>query len=136
METVARLRQPAHHLSQARLLSTRPRRERANRALVERLVSHLHGRGWVHRRQLRTELDISDDALRALARYSNGEVIGSSSRGYCLTRQASVEDVGAVVGEWLSRSKQLRARVAEVLQVLHGRQRVSGADAETLSGVA
>ena len=73
---------------------------------------------------------MSDDLLRSLARYSRGEIVGSSAKGYCLTRQASVEDVGAVVGEWLSRSKQMRARVSEVLQVMHGRPRT--ADITTL----
>lgn len=108
---------------QPRLVPLRPRSERANAAMVARLMAHLDGRGWVHRRQLRTELGISDDALRALARYSSGEVIGSSAHGYGLTRQLPLGDVHRVIAETLSRSKQLRARVSEVLQVLHGRPR-------------
>lgn len=121
---------PAH---QPRLVATRSRSEHANREAVARLIAHLHGRRWVHRRQLRAELDISDDLLRALARYSRGEVIGSSSRGYGLTREVPVEDVHAVIAESLSRSKELRARVSEVLQVLHGRPRT---EPQLLGGAA
>lgn len=119
METVARLQPHA----QARLVATRSRDERANPDLLGRLIAHLRGRGWVHRRQLRTDLNLTDDALRALARYSRGEVIGSSARGYGLTREVPVGDVHAVIAESLSRSKQLRARVSEIFRVLHGQPR-------------
>lgn len=125
---VTQLRPATAALSQARLISTRSRSERANPVLVARLTGCLDGRGWVRRRELCAELGMSDDLLRSLARYSRGEIVGSSAKGYCLTRQASVEDVGAVVGEWLSRSKQLRARVSEVLQVMHGRPHVQTAN--------
>lgn len=108
-------------LSQPRLVSTRTRAERANPDLLGRLVAVLQGRGWVHRRQLRIDLGVSDDVLRALARYSAGEVVGSSAKGYALTREAPLEDVHRVIAEMLSRSKELRARVAEVFRVLQGR---------------
>lgn len=118
-----------------RLLRLRLRSERADPDLLRRVTSCLQGRGWVRRRELRAELGISDDKLREIARYSRGEIVGSSSHGYCLTREASVEEVGAVVGEWLSRSKQLKARVSEVLRVLHGRPR-SKTDADIVDGAA
>lgn len=115
---------------QARLVATQSRKERGDRHLQARIVDILDSQNWLTRRQVLAVLNrdpnqpkVTDDELRAAARYSNGEIIGSSRRGYCLTRRASVADVGAVISEWLSRSKQLRARVAEVLQVLHGRPR-------------
>lgn len=121
MHNVAQTPPDAGGPSQARLVPTRSRSERADPDLLARLVSCLHGRGWVHRRELRRELGLSDDSLRALARYSVGEVVGSSAKGYALTREAPVEDVHRVIAEMLSRSKELRARVAEVFRVLHGR---------------
>lgn len=112
-------------LQQPSLLAARARgrARRVDPELIGRLVTHLHGRGWVRRRHLVASMGISDDVLRAVARHSKGEVIGSSARGYALTREASVADVGAVIGEMLSRSKQLQARAAEVLQVMNGRPR-------------
>jgi hypothetical protein len=121
MVKIAHLGGSVEPLQQARLLATRSRSERAEPGLLAELKARLDGRGWVRRRILCAELGIKDDRLRSLARYSNGEIVGSSAKGYCLTRQAAVEDVSAVIGETLSRSKQLRARVSEVLKVLHGR---------------
>lgn len=121
---VAQVRPPNDKVSQARLVATRSRDERANPDLLGRLIAHLRGRGWVHRRQLRTDLNLTDDALRALARYSGGAVIGSSSRGYGLVRGVPVEHVHAWISESRSRSKEINTRVAEVYRVLNDRTSV------------
>lgn len=124
------MRRIPHDAAQGRLVATRTRAERVNPDLQARLIEQLRGRGWVHRGQLRTELGLSDDLLRALARFSGGEVIGSSSRGgYGLVTELPVADVHAWVGETRSRAKELNSRVAEVYRVLN-RRTVSAPAAE------
>lgn len=102
-----------------RLLDTKPRGEKADPALLARLIHALDGRGWVRRKVLSAELQVSDDSLRAAARFSRGLVVGSSTKGYARVDQAPVGDVHRVVAELLSRSRELRLRVGEVLRVLH-----------------
>lgn len=116
------MRRIPYDAAQGRLVATRTRAERVNPDLQARLIELLRGRGWVHRGQLRTELGISDDLLRALARFSSGQVIGSSSRGgYGLVIELPSADVHAWVVETRSRAKELNRRVAEVYRVLNGR---------------
>lgn len=112
----------------ARLLAIRPRAERADRALLDRLVMQLRGRVWVRRRDLCAELSLPDDRVRELARYSDGEIVGSSAHGYGLTAEIPVEQVNRVIAELLSRSRELRARAVEITKAMHRRtDRMDGA---------
>lgn len=108
---------------QGRLVRTRTRAERVDGGAVDRLVGQLRGRQWVRRKRLSAELSWSDDYLRAVARYSSGQVIGSSSKGYGLTLEVPVGDALRVIAENRSRSRELNARTAEIVQVLNGRMR-------------
>lgn len=67
-------------------------------------------------------LQITDDRLRAAARYSSGRIIGSSGAhgvpGYILTRCAPAEIINGVLGEYRSRAKQLTERATEVTRVM------------------
>lgn len=111
-------------MNQPRLVETRTRAERVEPALLDRLVSRLQGRGWVPRRVLRVELGISDDKLREIARFSRGEVVGSSALGgYGLVRELPTADVHRVLAETRSRSRELAARAGEIIQVLNNRPR-------------
>lgn len=111
--------------SQPRLVETRLRAERVNPREIERVKAQFRdGRRWIRRRELRSALGLSDDRLREIARCSRGEIIGSSSHGYGLTRALPVEDVHRVIAESRSRARELNSRVAEIIQVLNNRPRV------------
>jgi hypothetical protein len=112
---------------QTRLVTTRTRTERANRAELLRLIQYLYGRGWTLRKQIRHDLAIKDDALRALVRYSNGLILSSSALGYRLTTETPVAEAGHAVAELLSRANQLRLRASEIQRVMY-RPRHDGLD--------
>lgn len=65
----------------SRLVDTRPRAERANRDELRRLLDYLRGRGWTLRRQIRHDLQIKDDPLRALVRASEIQRVIYRPRG-------------------------------------------------------
>lgn len=117
---------PGQSISSGRLVPLRPRAERVDSALLDRLTARLQGRGWVPRKQLRAELGCSDDALRAAARYSDGAVIGSSTHGYGLVLEVPVADVHRWIAESRSRQSEINKRVGEVFRVLSGRMRREG----------
>lgn len=103
----------------SRLVDTRPRAERANRGELRRLIAYLRGRGWTLRRQIRQDLQIKDDPLRALVRYSCGQIVSSSSLGYCLTTEAAVADANHSVAELISRANALKLRASEIQRVIY-----------------
>lgn len=111
-------------VSADQLIPTRARAECADAELLARLKAALDGRGAVSRKALCAQLEVSDDRLREAARFSNGEVLASSSRGgYRLTRQTETQLVNRVCAELLSRAACLRKRVAEITAVLNNRDR-------------
>lgn len=107
---------------QARLVSIRSRRDKAHPDLLRRLKTALDGRGLVRRKVLCAELGVKDDALRAAARFSNGDVAGSS-RGYFLVQQVPPTISNRVVAGLLSRARELKARAAEIIAVINNRDR-------------
>ena len=110
---------PARAIDGARLIRLRPRSERANQRELLRLVNYLFGRGWTLRRDIRRDLGIKDDPLRALVRYSNGLILSSSALGYRLTTETPVAEANHAVAELLSRSNQLRLRASEIQRVIY-----------------
>lgn len=88
--------------------------------LVPRLLSALDSRGWVSARVLSRELNTDDRSLREAASQSAGEIV-SGQRGYCLTRQASLEDVDRSTRWLLSQSARMRERAMAIERVRHGR---------------
>jgi hypothetical protein len=100
--------------SQPRLLSTRPRAERANRRELIRLLNYLAGRGWTLRKFIRADLGIKDDALRALVRYSDGQIVSSSSLGYCRVDEVTISEGWHACAELMSRAASLKLRAAEI----------------------
>lgn len=113
--------------TQARLVSMRPRSERADRRELLRLINYLYDRGWTLRKQIRHDLGIKDDALRALVRYSNGLILSSSALGYRLTTQTPAGEANHAVSELLSRASQLKLRASEIQRVIY-RARPDGLD--------
>lgn len=111
--------------TQPRLVGYRTRADRSDRADIERVKSAFRGRVWMRRKDLLTQLradgwPITDDRLREICRYSRGELIGSSSKGYGITRLAESGEVNHVIGEMLSRSRETKERAAEIQSVLNG----------------
>lgn len=109
------------------LIALRPRAERANQHDLAALKHYLRGRGWTKRRDICAALGLKDDALRALARYSDGAITSSSARGYILTDEASVSEARHSVAELLSRSQQLRLRAGEIIRAVNSRRDTQGA---------
>lgn len=132
MRRIAR-REHNSSTEQPRLVDSRPRAERANRTELLRLISYLYGRGWTLRKHIRHDLNIKDDALRALVRYSNGAILSSSALGYRLTSETPVAEAGHAVAELLSRANQLRLRASEIQRVMYRPRR---SDASALGGAA
>lgn len=91
---------------QQSLLSARgdvSRRPVADR-LVPLLLAALAGRGWVASAVLVRELGVSKRELREAANRSGGHVLGGQA-GYCVTLEASVQDVVAVVNRHYSQAR-------------------------------
>jgi len=86
--------------------------------LVPRLIAALDGRGWVRASLLCAELQTDRRSLREAGNKSGGRIIGHQ-RGYCLTVQAALEDVVAVVNRHLSQARAERARALEIEQLRH-----------------
>ena len=87
--------------------------------LLPLVLTALKGRGWVSARVLARQLDTDDRSIREAAHKSGGRILGGQ-RGYCLTIQASLEDVHRVTRWLLSQAGQMRGRVAEIEKVRHG----------------
>jgi len=87
--------------------------------LVPQLRSALRGRGWVAGAALAAELGTDLRGLRDAAHESGGYVLGGN-KGYCLTLEATLIDVQAVVRRFFSQSQQMRSRAMEIERVRHG----------------
>jgi hypothetical protein len=109
------------------MITLRPRASRANPQDLAALKGFLRGRGWTKRREICSALGFKDDALRALARYSDGAITSSSTRGYILTDEATTAEARHSVAELLSRANQLRLRAGEIIRAVHGRRDGRGA---------
>jgi hypothetical protein len=92
---------------------------------VETLIGYLEGKGWIFRRQIERALGWNDRKIREVAHASQGQII-SGDQGYCLTLQASVEDVGKFVGRIQAQRASEQQRILDVEKVFHSR-RVSAA---------
>ena len=87
--------------------------------LLPRFSEVLRGRGWVAGAVLARELDTNLRALRDAAHESRGLILGGN-QGYCLTLEASLTDVQAVVRRLYSQSREMRERAMEIEKVRHG----------------
>ena len=82
------------------------------------MIAALDGRGWVRASVLCLELDTDKRTLREAANKSAGRVVGHQC-GYCLTTQAALEDVVAVVNRHLSQSREQKVRAMAIERVRH-----------------
>ena len=87
--------------------------------LVPRLLAALDDRGWVAGATLSVELGADLRSLREAANKSAGLVLGGN-KGYALCRQAPLADVDAVIGRFLSQSREMKRRALEISRVRHG----------------
>lgn len=87
--------------------------------LLPRFREALRGRGWVAGAVLARELGADLRALRDAAHESRGLVLGGN-RGYCLTLEATLTEVQAVVRRFYSQSREMRERAMEIERVRHG----------------
>jgi hypothetical protein len=86
--------------------------------LVPRFFAALRDRGWVSGAALASELDTDLRSLRDAAHQSRGGILGGQ-KGYCLTVQASLEDVTSVINRLYSQSREMRERAMEIERVRH-----------------
>lgn len=107
---------------------SRERRPYVN-ALLPRMLAALDGRGWVGAATLCVELETDRRSLREAGNKSAGRIIGHQ-RGYCLTTQAALQDVAAVVARHLSQSREQKVRAMAIERVRHA------ACGDILGGVA
>lgn len=77
---------------------------------VENFVLLLAGRGWVHSRILRQELNVSRRHVCALAESSEGRVL-SGNQGYRLTAEATKEELEKCVNKQLAQARQTQKRM-------------------------
>ena len=116
MGSVAAMQSP----QQLNLLAARgdARKRPSVALLVPRMITALDRLGWVSAAVLEVELDTDKRALREAANRSDGRILGNQ-KGYCLTTQASLEDVHKVTRRLLSQSNQMRERVRQIERVRH-----------------
>lgn len=86
--------------------------------LIPRFIAALDSRGWVGAKALAHELGVDARALREAAHLSDGRILGNQ-RGYCLTTQATLEEVHQVTRRLLSQSNRMRDRVRQIERVRH-----------------
>lgn len=82
---------------------------------VEKMIALLRGKGWLTARDLGAETESAKRILRALAKASNGEILGGA-KGYLLTREASGEDI--------KQAKRLKSQAREELRRYFATMRV------------
>jgi hypothetical protein len=109
----------AHNQRDLFAASGSPDRRPGVAGLLPRLLAALDGRGWMSARVLARELDTDDRSIREAAHQSAEQILGGQ-RGYCLTSQASLEDVDRVTRWLLSQAGHMRGRVVEIERVRHG----------------
>ena len=81
----------------------------------EPLIAALTGQGWVLANRLG---QFSDRKLRAMAAASNGRII-SGQKGYCLTSEATLEEVRHA-SFWLrSQAHEMTRRALQIDRILH-----------------
>ena len=86
--------------------------------LLPRFLAALRARGWVAGAILAQELGADLRTLRDAAHESGGRILGGQ-RGYCITTQASLEDVTATVNRLYSQAREMRERAVEIERVRH-----------------
>lgn len=66
---------------------------------VDLLIAKLTGRRWVVKHELMTLLGWNERRIQEAREDSDGRVISSSKRGYCLLTEATLGEVNDVLGE-------------------------------------
>lgn len=94
--------------------------EKAADQTLPHLLTALDGRGWVKAKTLADELRTNDRVIREAASRSEGRIV-SGQKGYCLTAQASVEDVQHAAAWLRSQAKQMTQRAYQIERALHRR---------------
>jgi len=88
--------------------------------LLPALIEALDRQGWVTAKTLARLLDSNDRAIRDAASQSQGRVI-SGQRGYCLTHQASVQDVQHAANWLRSQGTKMIQRAYDTERAMHRR---------------
>ena len=89
-------------------------------ALLPKLIVALTDRGWVSAKHLCQQLGTDDRTIREAASLSEGRVI-SGQKGYCLTHQASVEDVQRAAAWLRHQGTRMIERAIEIERAMHRR---------------
>jgi len=77
---------------------------------------------WIKARELEVLTGFDDRKLRALASASQGDII-SGSRGYRLTRLATIEEIDRCTSTLRSQADSMTARALQISRVYHGHGR-------------
>lgn len=90
---------------------------------IGQMMMALKDMGWVKRGDLRARLGWNDRVMRAVKAASNGRVISSSERGYCLASEASREDFTTAIDQMRSRIRQEAKFLVAMLREFHRTER-------------
>lgn len=88
--------------------------------LLPPLLAILDGRGWVRAKSLAQALHVDDRTIREAASQSEGRII-SGQKGYCLTAQASVQDVQHAASWLRSQAEKMEFRAYQIEKAMHVR---------------
>jgi hypothetical protein len=83
------------------------------------LEACLNGRRWIVKRILIAELGWTERRLQDAREHSDGAIISSSKAGYCLHREATLEELRDVLGEITRRLKTIGHGYSAIARRLH-----------------
>lgn len=89
--------------------------------LLPALLAALDGQGWVTAKRLARVLETDDRTIREAASESEGRII-SGQRGYCLTQQATVQDVQHAAAWLRSQARKMEYRAYLIEKAVHRRE--------------
>ncbi len=86
---------------------------------VEALCAYLAGRGWVTRKRIEAETEMSERLVRELAEQSDGRIL-SGQKGYrLLDRTATIDDVQHSANWLISQGRKMERRGLRKLARFH-----------------
>lgn len=86
---------------------------------VAELLRALTGRRWTVKTDLMRELGWTERRIQEAREHSDGRVISSSHKGYCLLTEATTDEVREVLGEITRRIKSIGKGYSAIARRFH-----------------
>jgi|GEM_PF-3527920 hypothetical protein len=94
---------------------------------VMELTLKLRGRRWVVKTDLMKELGWSERRIQDAKEHSDGRIISSSRRGYCLGEEATVEEYREAMNEQRARARTILSGYLKMARRFHQLQPTAAA---------